>query len=402
MKYFPKANKWVWIGLGAVVLIAGIVLVRSPWFPHKALEPGKVVFVGGNEAEVDKTTPVAYQVEEFAAGLDVPWELAFTNDTRMLVTERSGAVRVIENGTLQEKPLYVFNDTVSASGDEEGLMGMALDPHYQENHYVYFAYAYQAKAGLRVRVVRLTDNGDALADPQTLLEDIPAAKYHAGCRLAFGPDQRLYITTGDATSKNIAQDLKSMGGKILRINTDGSVPEDNPFEGSLVYTYGHRNSQGIAWDTRDHEMYATEHGPSGFDGPPGGDEFNHVIPGGNYGWPKVSHEKKLKGTEAPLLTFTPAVAPSDLLFYTGATFPQFTDTFLFAALKGEGVYQVIIDPDDPEKVLSYQKLAGIDAGRIRSITEASDGSLYILTSNVDGRGQPVPSDDRILHILPAK
>jgi glucose/arabinose dehydrogenase len=248
--------------------------------------------------------------------------------------------------------------------------------------------------------VRLSDQGNSLSDPQTILDDIPTANFHAGGRLAFGPDQRLYVTTGDANVKKNAQDVKSLSGKILRLNTDGTTPEDNPFPDSLVYSYGHRNSQGLAWDAKTHELYATEHGPSGFDGPPGGDEFNHILPGENYGWPKVSHDEKLDGAQEPLLTFTPAVAPSDLLFYTGTTFPQFTDTFLFAALKGEGVYQITVNTHDPEKIAEHKKVEGIDAGRIRSITEAPDGSLYLLTSNVDGRGKPVADDDRILHIVP--
>lgn len=333
-----------------------------------------------------------------AEGLEVPWGAVFTSSERLLVTERPGRVRVVESGRLQPNPIHTFENV--AAGSEEGLMGIAVDPHYSENKYLYFAHAYRESGKEFVKVVRVTDEGSALANEYTVIDSIPAAKYHAGTRIAFGPDQKLYITTGDATDKSTPQNLESLGGKILRLNPDGSIPEDNPFEGKATFSYGHRNSQGLAWDTRNNELYATEHGPSVFDGPAGGDEVNHIMPGNNYGWPLVSHLKKLDDTEEPLVVFTPAVAPAGLLFYTGSTLPQFTNTFLFAALKGEGLYQIILDEDDPDEVEGSEKVEGIEVGRIRDVFQDPQGQLYIMTSNRDGRGKPSDNDDTIYRLVP--
>jgi aldose sugar dehydrogenase len=348
------------------------------------------------DEEQKEKEPVELVVEEVVGGLEVPWSMVFASGERILVTERPGRIRAVENGVLQETPLYTFTE-VSETG-EEGLMGLALDPRYTDNRYVYVSLAYSLPGKMQVKVVRLTDNGDALIDPTTILDNIPAAMYHAGSRIAFGPDQRLYVTTGDATDKNIAQDMDSLGGKILRMNSDGSIPEDNPFEGSYVYSYGHRNPQGLAWNPLNNELYATEHGPSLFDGPAGGDEINHILPGENYGWPLVSHKEKKEGTEKPMLLFTPAVAPGGATFYRGTKIPQFTGKFLFAGLKGEGVYEVDINENDPNDVESYEKLAEVDFGRIRDIVEGPDEALYILTSNRDGRGKPAVGDDKIYRI----
>lgn len=386
------------VGGVIVLLLVWWACIRLGIFQGEPVPSGNIQEQGEEHAEGEKREAQAFELVPVATELQVPWSAVFTSEERLLVTERAGRVRVIEQGVKREEPLYTFSEVSATS--EEGLMGMALDPQYQENKYIYFSYAYEGNGGQKVRVVRLRDEGERLADEQILIENIPAAQYHAGCRLAFGPDQKLYITTGDATDKSTPQNLESLGGKILRLNPDGSVPEDNPFEGSPVYSYGHRNSQGITWDTRNGEMYATEHGPSIFDGPAGGDEVNHIMPAANYGWPLVSHKEKAKDTEEPLLVFTPAVAPAGILFYTGTQLPQFTNTLLFAGLKGEGLYQVSIDEDDPESVDEYQKIEGVAVGRIRDVFQGPDGSLYIMTSNRDGRGKPATNDDVIYRLQP--
>lgn len=386
------------LGIIVIPLVLWWLAERTGVFQGEGIPVGEVITPNAQTTEEEQGERPAkeFELTEVVGGLDVPWSAVFTNPERMLVTERSGQVQVIENGTKKETPIHTFSEVASQS--EEGLMGMALDPHYQENKYIYFSYAYGANGSQKVRVVRLTDEGESLQNEQVIIDNIPAAQYHAGCRIAFGPDQKLYITTGDATDKSTPQNLDSLGGKILRLNSDGSIPEDNPFEGKPVFSYGHRNSQGLAWDTRTQELYATEHGPSIFDGPAGGDEVNHIIPGANYGWPLVSHKEKAKDTEEPLIVFTPAVAPAGMVFYTGTELPQFTDTFLFAGLKGEGLYQVILDEDDPEEVDEYQKVAGIDVGRIRDVFQGPDGALYIMTSNRDGRGKPAAGDDKIYRL----
>lgn len=342
-------------------------------------------------------TNVAYEVEEVAKGLEVPWSIVWTSPSRMLVSERPGRIRIIENGELLDAPLHLFPEVVSRA--EEGLMSLAIHPHHAENRFVYAVYAYSLGGKMYDKVVRFRDEGDSISEVTTILDRIPAAQYHAGSRLAFSPDGKLYITTGDATDRNIAQDLDSRGGKILRLNDDGTIPSDNPFPNSPVWSYGHRNPQGIAW--LGSEMYETEHGPSGFDGPGGGDEVNRIVRGGNYGWPLVSHERKREGTVFPLALYTPAEAPASAMIYTGTVFPQFKNNLFFGALRGEGLWRLVIDENDPDKISGQEKIF-TGYGRIRDVAIGPDGYIYFSTSNRDGRGFPAAEDDRIFRIVPKR
>lgn len=343
--------------------------------------------------------PVTYTIEEVVQNLQVPWSIVFTGSDRMLVAERPGTVRVVENGQLKPEPLIRFQE-VSSTG-EEGLMGMTLHPDYDQNSWIYACLAYPKDGQLVDKVVRLIDRQDSLELDQVILDDIPAARFHAGCRVAFGPDEKLYVTTGDAIDKNLAQDLESLAGKTLRLNDDGSVPTDNPFPNSYVFSYGHRNAQGLDWHPITGEMYQSEHGPSVFDGPAGGDEVNLVRAGQNFGWPVVSHERSREGMIDPLLVFTPAEAPGSGSFYTGSVFPQFVNSFLFGALKGEGIIAVSFSLEAPSQVLSYEKL-DISVGRVRDVVTGPDGMIYFSTSNTDGRGDDRPGDDKIYRVVPAE
>jgi glucose/arabinose dehydrogenase len=228
-----------------------------------------------------------------------------------------------------------------------------------------------------------------VGDQRIILDGIPAAKFHAGCRLAFGPDGKLYISTGDSTDKQLAQDLDSLAGKILRINPDRTTPEDNPFADSLIWSYGHRNPQGLAWDAGG-QLYSSEHGPSVIDGPPGGDEVNKIVKGGNYGWPLVSHQETKEGLEPAVAIFTPAEAPASLMIYSGDVFPQFTGNIFFGALIGEGIVRMIPDGED----YKIEKLQ-TEHGRIREVMQGPDGLIYFTTSNRDGRGKAKAGDDKI-------
>jgi len=358
------------------------------------------VGAGNGELETSSQTNSSFKVEKVVGGLQVPWSIVWAPDGRMIFTERVGRIRVFENGSLKPQPLFVVPD-VEPTG-ESGLMSVVLHPEFATNHLLYLSYAY-AGAGVRVRVVRYREAPEGFVDRKVIIEDIPAAQFHAGCRLRFGPDGKLYITTGDATQRELAQRLDSLAGKTLRLNDDGSVPNDNPFIGQAnarpeIWSYGHRNSQGMDWQPGSNLMFQTEHGPSGFDGPGGGDEVNIVERGKNYGWPLIHHKASRAGLESPLLEYTPACAPASGMFYRGSAFPQFKGNFFFGCLRGERLIRVTLDG---RRVLSQEDLI-TKYGRIRDVAEGPDGFLYFSTSNRDGRGTPTTDDDRILRLVPVK
>ncbi|MDQ3798107.1 MAG: PQQ-dependent sugar dehydrogenase [Acidobacteriota bacterium] len=348
-----------------------------------------------------------FRVETAASGLEVVWSIVFAPGGRIFLTERPGRVRVIENGKLRAEPFFVVAE-VEPSG-ESGLMGMTLHPDYAVNRFVYLAYAYRdAKGDQRVRVARYRETGETFAEAKTIIENIPAARYHAGTRLRFGPaDGKLYITTGDATNQSRAQRLDTLAGKTLRLNDDGTIPADNPFVNQTgarpeIWSYGHRNAQGMDFQPETGLMFQTEHGPSLIDGVSlfkrsGGDEVNIVEKGKNYGWAKISHRMRREGMETPLVEYSPAVAPASGMFYRGSLFPAFKGNFFIGALKGQAIIRLVVDG---RRIISQDKLLEKQFGRIREVAEAPDGSIYFSTSNRDGRGEATKDDDRVLRIVP--
>jgi len=344
---------------------------------------------------------ISFRVETVVGGLEVPWAIVWAPDGRMFFTERAGRVRVHEKGKLLPAPLVTIED-VEPSG-ESGLMSIALHPQFATNRLFYLSYAYKAD-GQRVRVVRYKETTSGVTERKVIVDNIPAAQYHAGCRLRFGPDGKLYITTGDATDRTLAQKLDSLAGKTLRVNDDGTVPPDNPFVGQAnalpeIWSYGHRNAQGLDFQPVTNLMFQTEHGPSGFDGPGGGDEVNIVEKSKNYGWPVIHHRETRAGMEAPLLEYTPACAPASGAFYRGAVFPQFSGNFFFGCLKGERLIRIVLNG---RQVVTQENLLERKYGRIREVAEGPDGFFYFSTSNKDGRGSPASDDDRIIRLVPVK
>jgi len=370
--------------------------------PAVTTEPAATPQAPGEEADKNNGEPIAngWGMEMVAQGLEIPWSIVFPSDNRLLVSERTGAILQIMGGNLSPNPAYVFEEV--RARDEAGLMSLALHPDYSGNGYVYACYTASGNgAEIITRVARLADDGNLLTFDRVIIDNIPAARFHAGCRVQFGPDGMLYISTGDALNTALPQNPESLAGKILRLTPDGDIPADNPFPGSPVYSLGHRNPQGLDWDIENNRMYATEHGPSGFDGPGGGDEINLIVPGGNYGWPLGSHYDVPQGTLGPLIQFTPAEAPASALFYDGDALPFFKGNLFFGALRGEGLVQVIFSENNGGEIAveNVEKIV-TDVGRVRDVAMAPDGSIYFSTSNRDGRGTLNDGDDKIYRIFP--
>ena len=343
-----------------------------------------------------------FRVETVASGLEVPWGFAFLPNGKLLFTERRGRVRLVENGALKAEPVFEVPDVEPSS--ESGLMDISIHPNFATNNFVYLAYAYN-KDGKRVKVVRYQFDGKTFVEPKTIVENIPGSPNHAGTRARFGPDGELYVTTGDATDWNEAQNNMSLSGKTLRLNEDGTIPNDNPFVGKdgyrpEIFTTGHRNPQGLAWQPGSGLMFETEHGPSGFEGRGGGaDEVNIVERGKNYGWPTIYGNKTQAGLESPLLEYSPACAPASGMFYTGDRFPNFKNNFFFGCLAGKRLIRVVLDG---RRVVSQENLLSDKFGRVREVATGPDGYIYFSTSNRDGRGSPAKDDDRIMRIVPVK
>jgi glucose/arabinose dehydrogenase len=341
-----------------------------------------------------------FRAETVASGLEVPWAFAWLPNRDLIFTERPGRVRIVESGVLKPRPLYTVPD-VEPSG-ESGLMDISLHPDFATNGFVYLAYSYNHD-GRRVKVVRYKFTNSAFGEPKVIIDGIPGSPNHAGMRARFGPDNKLYVTTGDATDWNLAQKLDSLGGKTLRLNDDGSVPADNPFVRTAgarpeIWSYGHRNAQGLAWQPGTGLMFQTEHGPSSFEGKgSGGDEFNLVESGKNLGWPVIHHNEKRNEMISPLLEYSPACAPASGMFYNGNQFPAMKGNFFFGCLRGARIVRVVLDG---RRVVRQENLLEGTYGRIREMAEGPDGNIYFSTSNRDGRGRPAADDDRIVRLVP--
>jgi glucose/arabinose dehydrogenase len=337
----------------------------------------------------DRPRPAPPRVKTVATGLEIPWEIAFLPDGRALVTERPGRVRLLDRaGRLRKKP--VAHVAVTTQG-EGGLLGLAIDPDFAANHLVYLYYT----RGDRMRLERWRFAGGRLQQQQSLVDGIVAGRIHDSGRIAFGPDRRLYVATGDAGQGALAQRTDSLNGKFLALTPEqyrgpGGAPE--------IISRGHRNPQGFDWEPGTGRLVATEHGPTqGVDGPGGFDEINAIVPGGNYGWPVRSGYDQA-GFNAPLRVYRQPIAPSGATFVTHAGSP-WTGGFVFACLRGEELRRLRFRDG---QIVADQTLLHGRYGRLRTVVEGPRGDLYVLTSNRDGRGRPLPGDDRILRITPPR
>ena len=334
------------------------------------------------------------KVETIAENLTIPWSIDWTPDGMVLFTERNGNLRAIQNDHLLQEPLL----SLGVGGVEGGMLGVAVDPNYSDNNYIYVYYTYNEFLSTFNKLVRYQMIDGVVNEDKVLIEGIPGGPFHDGGRIQFGPDGKLYITTGEAGDPKLSQNLNSLGGKILRINSDGTIPDDNPWENSPIYSIGHRNPQGIDWDDSGN-LIATEHGPSGWRGS-AHDEINVIIPGKNYGWPDVIGDETMDGLQNPILhTGDDTWAPSGAEFYYGDKISQWHGKYFVATLRGSHLHVIDFDLQN-NSVISHEKIFQDEFGRLRDVQTGPDGFLYILTSNQDGRGIPDANDDKILRVLP--
>ena len=333
----------------------------------------------------------SFQIEVIAENLNIPWAVHLSEDGRLFFTERGGNLRVIENGILNPVPVYTFGPPFVNTG-EGGLMGLALDRDFLSNGYIYLMYTYEENGELYNRVVRMEIEGNTTSGEEILLDRIPAGQSHNGGRLKIGPDSYLYITAGDAGDRDLAQDINSLAGKILRIGTDGSIPPDNPFPDSPVYALGFRNPQGLAWNDRN-VLYASDHGETAHD------EINIIQPGGNYGWPLVIGDEEMQGYDfiKPVIqSGNETWAPAGIAFVTAG--PR-TGQLLVSTLRGAVLLAITFD-ESGTQVVNIERLLQGRYGRLREAYQAGDASIYLTTSNMDGRGLPNPGDNKILRLIP--
>jgi len=339
---------------------------------------------------------VETKVETVVSGLEHPWGMAFLPDGRILVTERAGRLRIVERGKLLASPVSGL-PTIEPIG-QGGLLDIVLHPDYQNNGWLYFSYAEPAEGFFTTdygtAVARAKLDGNRLKELQVIfsMNKKSGGGRHFGSRLIFDRDNFLYITTGDRGERERAQDLGDHAGSVIRLHDDGRIPADNPFvktEGAHaeIYSYGHRNPQGMALHPTTGEVWLHEHGPQG------GDEINRILPGRNYGWPVITYgENYVTGTrigegthkpgmEQPLYQWTPSIAPSGMAFYTGDAFKEWRGNLFVGALK----FQLLVRLElDGNKVVNEQRLLERQLGRIRDVRNGPDGFLYLLTDADEG------------------
>lgn len=372
----------------------------------RTLALGLVVSVGmAGSAGAVPAKPVRFggemvRVDPFASGLDHPWGMAFLPDGRLLVTERPGRLRVVERNGAVGRPITGV-PAVAAVG-QGGLLDVALDPAFFDNHLIYLSFAERRPDGLATAVARarLSPDADALSDVTIIFRQQPAwsGSNHFGSRLVFAPDGTLFVTLGERFDlKEKAQDLSTTLGKIVRINPDGSIPKDNPFARMTgarpeIYSYGHRNVQGAAIEPATGRLWTVEHGARG------GDEVNRPQPGLNYGWPVISYGRDYSGAkigegtskvgmEQPLFYWDPSIAPSGAAFYDGSLLPAFKGQLFVGALAGQALVEVKVRDG---VVMGEERLPMGE--RIRDVVMGPDGALWLATDSSDGQ---------ILRVVPA-
>jgi len=361
--------------------------------------------------QLDSTTLVATEV---ISGLSIPWEITVGPDGNIWLTEQSGIVSILDPETGDRSILLEIKDVYFRKS--YGLLSMDLDPDFDTKPYIYLHYTFtyhtpEQKRIIKSRVARYTYDKDTLINPVIILDSIPGRTFHNGSRMKFAPDGKLLLNTGDAGHQDLAQDISYLGGKMLRMNPDGSVPEDNPFPGSYVWSFGHRNAQGLTFGPGD-KIYTSEHGPA-MD-----DEINLIKKGANYGWPDVEGACDLPAEEAyctahsvhePLFTWSPTIAVAGMEYYDHTAIPEWRNSLLLGTLKAQSL-RVLNLSGNGDKITDQEIYFQQYLGRIRDIAVAPDGVIYLSTSNMDWHYKrhtwmydslPLGKKDRIIKLQPA-
>ncbi len=384
----PRPRRTFW--LTALLAVLVVVVFFGP----------PLGLVTGGGTRVFNSAEHKFRVTTVTRGLEYPWSLAFLPDGSMLVTERPGRLRVIRDGRLEPKPVQGL--PAIAEVGQGGLLDIALDPDFARNRLIYLSYAGAGPGGHGTEVARARLTEAGLSGWQTLLVVEPKSSggRHFGSRLGFGPDGQLYVTSGERGEPERAQDLGDLVGTVIRLTADGAVPPDNPFIGRPgarpeIFSYGHRNPQGLAIDRATGRIWAVEHGPRG------GDELNLIRPGANYGWPvitygmsyagfKIGEGSAKPGMAQPATHWVPSISPSGLTYYDGDAFPKWRGNLFAGALSGQLLVRLELDG---ERVVGEERLLEELGERIRDVRQGPDGRLYLLTDDDDGallRLDPVP------------
>ena len=395
--------KWAALALAASLLLAACSSPR----PTSRAAASPRASAASPAPTVGPPRPLHLKVSAVATGLEVPWSLAFLPGGDMLVTERTGRVRLIQSGQLQPQPVLTL-DVVQAPGTESGLLGIALHPGFPNPPDVYLYYSYGRPGAANNRVSRFRYADGRLTDERPVLDGIPGDRCcHYGGRIAFGPDGMLYVPVGEGQQPARAADLASLGGKLLRVRDDGSVPPGNPFPGSPVYAWGLRNPEGLTWDRAGH-LYLSSNGPTGEFQLCCHDEIDLIQPGGFYGWPVMAGNVPAGrpqdyGNPPPRV---PPVAESGAEVWAPSGMAAYSpdpgreqQTLLVATLAGKSLRRFLVDAGQPAK-LAGQEVALTGYGRLRDVVAGPDGCVYVLTSNRDGRGSPQAGDDQVLRGCP--
>ena len=365
-------NKYVVIVIGiTVVIISALTIINTP--------SDTTILLPSPYAE-DR----ASAVKVIADGLEYPTGVAVLPDKRIIITEQTGKALILNSNGSQ---LNNYEVTDNYFDEGAGLLGLVIHPQFVNNHYLYLYYTYKNNDNQTFnKIIRLQEKNNSLSEAETIIDHIPASKLHNGGVLKFGPDGKLYIGVGDTTNSELAQNLSSLAGKILRVNDDGTIPSDNPFPNSSIYSYGHRNVVGITWDFNNNTMYASEAGRIG------NDEINVIKAGENYGWPIEEcgnlEESLFINAE---FCFTPSIYPSGILI-SNSTELDYYGKLIVATLKGEHLRSIDPISKDQSSILTGY-------GKIKDVAEDSDGSLYLITNNRDFFDNGGGAIDKLLKIV---